>query len=382
MTTRQFQSDVYFSIVKIADGLKSKLLTDTISSEEREVWKEFFNIGLNNLVEKPLKETKEYDLLVKTLILCLRQENTPKLVLDAAIALIEVGADKNLSRWDLIAFKQAKSELLKNGTISQRRLISIKNLEDGEISPSVIDQVRTGFGDANPQIRQRCIELISNLPMEYVEEVMKIIENDSKNKNYKVRHDVALVLKEWIKKLMPAPSKPPPARDPDALETDDDATEKALFRTFARGDPEQKKKLDKLNTNDPRMMDLYQRCIKTLLLLMTDDRKSDVSSLASSILAELKLGNAVFDWIVKLLESSDPIKRSDALKCLCFLKVAQKSNIPRIIQCFQDPYNTVRIQACRLACSLQCSEPIMIKSLLDLQEDPDYIVRSYAVKGW
>ena len=114
---------------------------------------------------------------------------------------------------------------------------------------------------------------------------------------------------------------------------------------------------------------------------MTSDWNVDVRIAASDAVGQLQLGNAFFEWIVRSLDSSDPVIRIDGLRCLSCFGAIHENSLQSLLKSFKDPYASVRVEACKVAHSLSCSDRPILASLMDLLDDHDYKVRAYAIKG-
>ncbi|EGF82719.1 hypothetical protein BATDEDRAFT_34391 [Batrachochytrium dendrobatidis JAM81] len=126
---------------------------------------------------------------------------------------------------------------------------------------------------------------------------------------------------------------------------------------------------------------IVKKCVDVLLNIMWTDWNKEVRDAASHTLGALGQGRPIFDWVVGLLGSKDPVKRVDALRSLSYLGVMTKSSLEALLACFKDPYASVRIEVCKFACILASDDRAIVSNLLDLLNDHDYRVRAYAVKA-
>ncbi|KAI8924774.1 hypothetical protein BC831DRAFT_463585 [Entophlyctis helioformis] len=126
---------------------------------------------------------------------------------------------------------------------------------------------------------------------------------------------------------------------------------------------------------------VVRNCVDVLLNMMWTDWNKDVRDEASAVLGELRQGRPIFEWVVRLLDSTDPVKRVDALRCLTYLAVMTKEALGTYLKCFKDSYASVRIEACKVACTLGSADRGIVNALLDLLDDHDYRVRAYAIKA-
>ncbi|KAJ3108233.1 HEAT repeat-containing protein 4 [Phlyctochytrium planicorne] len=126
---------------------------------------------------------------------------------------------------------------------------------------------------------------------------------------------------------------------------------------------------------------LLRQAIEVLLNLMWNDWCPEVRSAAGISLLNLGEGKSMFDWIISLLESSDPTKRIDALRCLAGLGFINGAALERYMESFQDPYASVRIEACKVACLISSASRDLINTLLNCLGDCDGRVRAYSVRA-
>eukprot|EP00842_Homolaphlyctis_polyrhiza_P003775 jgi/Hompol1/4399/HPOL_001049-RA len=124
----------------------------------------------------------------------------------------------------------------------------------------------------------------------------------------------------------------------------------------------------------------YTSGSRLLLNIMWTDWNKEVRDKASLALSDLRQGQPIFEWAIELLKSNDPVKRVDALRFLTYLAVMTKDAVATYLECFNDPYASVRIEACKLACTLGSKDRVIINTLLDKLDDHDYRVRAYAIK--
>jgi hypothetical protein len=311
-----------------------------------------------------------------------------------------LGAESQLLRWDMLVYKNSITEILNTGTKTQKYIASMAEVRSGNIDSRVIQQVWLGLGEFNNDRRRFSLNILSKLDTKFADSIVKNLERDSVNPNWRIRLDITMVLKCWILKLEPPMMKKPVTEDPDALDTDDAETKKALFHTFIGGTGSvenlnifnsgvdvRRDVACKISTFEeetkynPEFLVLYEKCIELLLTLMSNDWSVEVRSAAAKILGELKQGKAVVDWIAQSLESPDPVKRGNSLKSLSLIGVLIRDKIPLFLKCLKDPFASVRIEACRFASKLKSNDPVIINNLMDLLMDSSYKARAYCVKG-
>jgi hypothetical protein len=384
-----------FSLKKFTSALRQRIQDDK-ECEEMELWNRYLDSQLSSLSSIPQPTCETWKELLQTFVSCLRQEGHSALQFEAACGIIKMKGVKALKRWDSLAYKQVLDQMLSHGNPYQKQVASMECLETGGIDVRVIQQVRLGLGDADDEKRQLSIHRLGNLSTKFAEAVVQVLRQDAKHTSWRVRLDVVTLLKVWIPKLTPPFPPPPPPRDPDALETDTEEVLKALFQSGSKPEEEPKGLLSGMMSTmfvndipDSYQGDekLYGQCIHLLLEMMSNDWSVEVKSAASQALGELKQGISVLQWVFKSMKSLDPTKRVDALKCLSFMAVVPKDNLNDFVQCFRDPYSSVRIGACKVkradevAFALKSSENQIVMAILDLLDDLEYRVRAYAIKG-
>jgi hypothetical protein len=359
-------------------------VADQCPQGESEKWNVFLDSHLPAISSIPDQHSLDWKKIFETLTSCLREEKYPNLQYEAVCGIIKLKAHKNLRRWDRIAYAKVLDEMLSLGSPKQKELASVQCLETGDVDVRVIQQLRLGLGDVDEDKRKRSIDILGNLRVEFAPSVVHVLVQDSKHSSWRVRYDVATLLKMWIPRIAPPCKLPPPPRDPDSLETDSEETLKALFSNESWY-TEQKN--DSILLNGTIFSDyfgedgLHDRCVQLLLELMNTDWSFEVRNAAAHYLTDLKLGKPVLDWILNSLSSEDPTRRVDALKCLTQMAVIPQDRLDAFVRCFKDPYSSVKIEACRVACSLKSNNPKIVMALLDMLDDLEFKVRAYAIKG-
>jgi hypothetical protein len=379
-------------------------------------WSKFLESNTARLTKCPGLEDTERERLFEALCRALHQNVSCDLRYEACKLIIESDTYQLLGRWDALQFKDIIAEVLDKGSEEQMDVVSQYFARIGQIDARIIDQFKDGLGNLDDQKRNTSLTFYCLLGSEYVELLIPTFLKLGDHMNWKVKFDVIIVLSYWIPRLMPPPSQPPLPRDPDALETDTDELIKKLFHTLgimsndaahdaaeqhggrpnsARAQPVQQQpvivdeeaelELKRLNLRKQKHVD---SCINLLLELMWTgmtflslDQNLEVKAKATQTLGELKQGKPVYDWIIRHLTSHEPLKRVEALRCIASLGVIARLDMPVYLQCFNDPYASVRIEACKAACVLKSCEREMVNTLLDRFDDSDFKVRAYAIKG-
>lgn len=341
-----------FSLKKFNAALRERLNT-YCEDDNKLIWNRFLDSELSTITSIPTQHSQDWNELLKSLVRCLHEEYHRNLQYEAVCKIIQIQGFPALLRWDLIAYKAVLDDMLNNGNPYQKQIASIENVRAGNIDRRVIDHIRLGLGDLDSEKQQAAIQILSSLDISYAEQVVSIMVEGARHSNWRARCDVIAVLKVWIPRLAPSPSPPTAPRDPDALDSDGDVLIKALFNTLGTT-TNITENVNIASTNEievktePKTDHLYDQCVQLLLGLMADDWSSVVRTTAASALGSLKQGKPVFNWVIKSLESSDPVKRVDSLKCLSFLGVMIKDKLPEFLKCFKDPYSTIKIEACRV----------------------------------
>jgi hypothetical protein len=321
------------------------------------IWNRYLDSQLSSLSVVPEHNSESWKELLRTFVSCLRQEGHSSLQFEAVCGIIKMKAVNALRRWDSLAYKQVLDQMLSHGNHYQKQVASMECLETGYIDVRVIQQVRLGLGDADEEKRQLSIQRLGNLSTKFADAVVQVLQQDAKHTSWRVRLDVVSLLKAWIPKLTPPIPPSPPPLDPDALETDSEEVLKALFHSGSKPEEDPKSLLsgmvstifsDDIEGAYQGDEKLYGKCIQLLLEMMSNDWSPEVKSAASQALGELKQGISVLQWVFKSMKSMDPTKRVDALKCLSFMAVIPKDRLSDFVECFKDPYSSVRIGACRV----------------------------------
>ncbi|KAI9366696.1 hypothetical protein DFJ73DRAFT_955603 [Zopfochytrium polystomum] len=132
-----------------------------------------------------------------------------------------------------------------------------------------------------------------------------------------------------------------------------------------------------------RLDQLVSRVVEALLNMMWNDWSKDVKAAATAALAKLGRGDAVFEWIVGLLDSPHSSMRVDALKCLEAVEgVVPPTAVAGFLNAFSDMFATVRLEACKLARRfVKPDDRVMINTLLERFADSDERVRTAAVEA-
>ncbi len=384
-----------FVLKKFSNLLKTAVQEDYMGGvEEKLVCNSFLDSSISRLAHLPNLDNQSD--FFKCLLICLRKEENSNLRMEAVKLIIMVNAESTLGRWDAMIFKQVTKDILNSGTNDQKQEVALYYVKNHIVNHQVIYQLRKGLGSFDKNTQKETVEILGTLDLEFVQVIVDICAEDSCHSNWRIRFDVVSLLNCWIPRLAPPEQQVPPPRDPDALATDDETTMKALFFTLGHistplehseelgeeptssDQPQryvEKKASEHLYTNE------YFKCVEIMLKLLTSDWSEHVRCAASDAIGYLSLGKTMFQWIISTLSSNDPVKRIDALRCLSCIGIIHAESLPYFIKCFKDPYSSVRIEACRVAQALACSDKQIISGLMDLLDDHEYRVRAYSIKG-
>jgi HEAT repeat protein len=121
-----------------------------------------------------------------------------------------------------------------------------------------------------------------------------------------------------------------------------------------------------------RLETLVDKALEVLLTLMWNDWAAEVRTAATNALSRLGKGRPVFEWIIGLLESPDPARRIDALKCLSQLGFLTPTAMESFLVAFKDPYSSVRIEACK----------VKIKSYIKINTLSEVLLLRSRVSWW
>jgi hypothetical protein len=373
----------------LAEALRQFIVSGTCDETDRIKYQAFLDSDLVNLQSKPERNSKTWDHLVKFLVYCMGTDSNQAILFESVCCLSLLDAESTLLRWDRQLYRNTINKILNIGTNTQRRMASLAEVRSNNIDHRVIQQIWLDLGSFDRTKRNKSLSIISKLNIKFAKIIVNFLEKDSTNPNWRVRIDMVALLKYWVEKLQPPPPQKPNVLDPDILENDDPQTIKALFpfeksvstqglgEEHAAGSDQ-----DATHYYNPENLPLYEKCIALLLNLMSNDWSAKIRASAANTLGELKQGKAVLDHISNSMKSSDPVKRVNSLKCLSLLRVLSKDHLSTYLECLNDPFASVRIEACRFACQLKSPIPIIVNRLVDLLGDPDYKVRAYSVKGF
>ncbi|KAJ3324913.1 HEAT repeat-containing protein 4 [Boothiomyces sp. JEL0866] len=387
------------NLKKFNAALKNNIMSNACSLENKLLWNSYLDSFTAKMFEIPKKHSNEWNELQRVAVAGVKQETDRAILSEAVCILIQIGGESALGRWDTIIFKQFINELMDIGTFDQKQIVSIYYVKQAKVDKRVVDQIYLGLGELNQDKRKQTLSILSSLDIRFADYIVAACKRDVSHSNWRVRLDVIYLLSSWMTRLAPIDNAPPPKRDPDALETDDDATVKALFYTLGTTTLEQAEETPATEhrasiaqiiqmddepppkVNEEANADLFGECVQILLGLMWSDWSEDVRDAANAALGNLNQGKPVYDWILLQLEKPDPVKRVDALKSLTSIGVLFKNNIKTFLKCFQDPYASVRIAACKVACVLESPEREIVTEIMGLLDDHNYKVRAYAVKA-
>ncbi|KAJ1344917.1 hypothetical protein BSLG_000432 [Batrachochytrium salamandrivorans] len=358
---------------------------------------EFLGSSFSGLKTIPQPGTIEREAVIKILTIALREENDCLLQFEACRLLIHIQAQGNLTRWDVITFKRVLDNMLKSGSEEERDAAALAFIESNSINTVVIGQIRSALGNLNQGRRDMAREVLAHLDLMHAEMIVQVLVDDSKHINWRVRLDVIHLLEIWIRRLSPVYTSSISARDPGTPDTDGNVPVKASPHAFRNTTNDGKKSRDHSGAEYIRNSDSikYPGSLKSSHGSITDPIIVDTASRMQSQHVNSHYEINPHDSVAKRrrvvvkscvdvllgLISDDPIKRVDALCHLAYLKVMTKSSLHLYLACFKDPYASVRIEACKVACVLASADCGIIDALLDLLDEHDYRVRAYAIKA-
>ena len=142
----------------------------------------------------------------------------------------------------------------------------------------------------------------------------------------------------------------------------------------------------KINSNIEQHQSQYidsltKKITELFLEIMWNDWSAHVRSTATDALSKLGVGKPIFEWIIKLLQDNDPIKRMEALDSLGQLGILTPKALPVFLEVLDDAFINVRIKACKVACVLATNHRLLINKLLDRCDDFEWRIRAYSIKG-
>ncbi|KAJ3103655.1 HEAT repeat-containing protein 4 [Phlyctochytrium bullatum] len=388
----------------------------------------------------PEPDSEDHEILCKTLLLCLHEESS-ELRFEASKLLISINEFRNLGRWDGIAFKNTLGEMLREGT-SDESFLAGKTLCDlGYVDTKAIRRVRKGLGDLDDAKRLSAKQTLELLAKQYCIAVLEGLIAEAESTSWRVRVDVVELLEKIMVRHRPAKeisidddatsprsvlgedpsedgskvmkmiespkgslegikslaastvrlsahdiSKEDPKRSTGRLSLTADMQEvNQSLKTTNLSNLRRISMILRSDTNlqrieEHRLKSLLRQATEVLLGLMWNDWSPEVRSAAGIALMNLGEGKAMFDWIMSLLESEDPTKRIDALKCLSGIGFMNSTTLEKYLATFKDPYSTVRLEA-SIGTS-KCREPRVREALhWCLDHDSDQSVKIEAMKS-
>ncbi|KAJ3170128.1 HEAT repeat-containing protein 4 [Irineochytrium annulatum] len=405
---------------------------------------QFLDSTAVHLTEPPTSETIEYKTLFQTLMICLHEDNQ-ELRYEAARILIAINGQWTLPRWDRIAFRNTLIDMLKSPNSDESFLAGKTLCDMGVVDHKSLRRLKQGLGDVDQQRRDITFDTLSYMNVDHAPILMETFLAEIENTSWKARVDVVRLLEVWLMRLRPpkevdiddstrpahtpdgpvtprsAPLTPGSTRNstlnvsamasqeklsafattivkksvhdlsvidspfrtaPGLRATTDDTQDGERVHTSLRKLSKMLKSGSDMQLQEKKHIEaLCQRAIEALLTLMWNDWAPEVRTAAGLALMNMGEGRSMFEWIVGLLQSADPTKRIDALKCLAGLGFITPAAMASFMRTFDDSYATVRIEACKVACSMSMDNRDLLNMLLKRLDDPDSRVRRYAVKA-
>jgi len=126
---------------------------------------------------------------------------------------------------------------------------------------------------------------------------------------------------------------------------------------------------------------IINKALQVVMNVMWYDWKLDVRNAASRLLMKIGKGKPIYNWIIQMLSSENPIKKINGLKCIGCLNVMTNEAIDPFLKCFDDIFSTVRVEACKVAYILELNYLPLIQKLANCFDDTCWEVRAYAIKA-
>ncbi|KAJ3297194.1 HEAT repeat-containing protein 4 [Borealophlyctis nickersoniae] len=336
-------------------GLKSM---DPLSPPIKHIT-DFLDTPYTKLDHVPAAGTPAYDTLFKVLMLGLRYEEDRPIRFESCRLVIALDAHTSLGRWDGITFRNVLSEMLKDGLEDERSLAAHAFCDLQLIDAGVLRELRKGLGELNLTRRSQVCNMLAGLDLRYTEDILAALLEDVTSTNWRVRQDVVLLLGNWLRRVAP-PELPVDLingeetssqtsqeedygfdrmsvgvdnlngslgglggieRDTQTLSTAVPAVARSATHVNSRSvgsakPPTESAEEQEIRLRQERRKELIQKSIDALLQTMWNDWRPEVRKAASSMLGQLGKGGPVFDYMIHLLSSPDPLRKVDALKCL------------------------------------------------------------------
>ncbi|KAJ3112699.1 HEAT repeat-containing protein 4 [Physocladia obscura] len=371
------------------------------------------------LEELPEHGTEAHTILYQTLLLCLLNQNGTDLRFEAAKILILLNDHLNLPRWEAIAFKNTLNDAIRtNSSLDDAFLAGVTLCKMGVVDSKTVRRVKHGLGDFDVQKRTVAVDCLANLDLRHATGIMDMLLSESTSTSWRVRMDVVELLRRWIQRIDPVQYTIADNEDEAVVDGSVDALDmmsrqaNEKYQDIDYGDADStdvlgavvlveeasphsstmklldSKSITHLQAGSTntivknRLEGFVLRAIDVLLDIMWNDWSKDVRSLATKTLALLNQGKKSFDWIIEFLNQDDPGKKINALRCLSNMGVATGNAMNAFLKTFKDSYNSVRIEACKVACGIVTKRNrALVNALLDCLNDFDNRVRAYAIKA-
>lgn len=316
---------------------------------------DFLDTPWTSLSEIPNQKTEAYSVLVKTLSLALREQENKHLRFEAANLLIQLNAHAELTRWDNMSYRRTLHEMLTDGTAEEQLFaaLSISSSKSPDYE-SISAVVEMGLGNIDPEKTEESKKVLLDLSKRYIPVLFDVLLKNCENTSWRLRKDVIDLFCRWIAKL-------------------------ARFKSYQNG--KRTTRAIDLSTVNPMFENAVQKAVQALLSLMWYDWSPEVRTTATNALSEMGIGRPIFDWVVKQLGDPDPGKRVEALRCFGKLRILTADSLKSLMITLDDPYVSVRVQACKVACVIATNNRPLINKLLEKCDDFEWKVRAYSIKG-
>ncbi|KAJ3067720.1 HEAT repeat-containing protein 4 [Podochytrium sp. JEL0797] len=327
------------------------------------------------------------------------------------------------------------------GTPDDSFLAGICLCQMGFVDSKTVRKVKQGLGDFRAPKRRAAVSCLSTLDAKHANGILDMLIAESENTSWRVRVDVIELMRVWIQRIDPdqyacgeeeevvgsvdaidcmsrqikadqeegedssrlnsaaklanshtklyggSSSRLTPTRSDNRINTPpaQQYLSTSLYLSSSQAQLSKSKSKLKQSTfglNSSRLEIQINRAIGVLLNFMWQDWSKEVRSLATKTLARLNQGKQAFDWIISLLEMPDPGKKIDALRCLSEMGVVTSNAMALYLKTFTDPFYSVRLEACKVACGIvTAANRDLVNTLLGRFDDFDTKVRAFAVKA-
>jgi hypothetical protein len=370
---------------------------------------DFLASPLSKLTTKPSwkRDPEKCMQYIDFLSLALVDEHQP-LRFEAASLFCQI-FPRSVKAETLSSLLQVLEEILDEGGKEEKWSATKGLCRLGRLDYRVLDIICDVMGDMDTVKADEALELLCAIEQPHKTLVMKTVESQASNPNWKVRHRLILFMERVMERGMQhddrnseSQSRPLTAtttssnHDPKS-KPDTPVTTSATETTgTVKGSNSRTSKLLYLSGVED---DVYvDGCLELLYQWMWNDWNEQVREQAAKTISTLKQGASIFKWITSQLTHELPAKRIDALKTFEWLGMITEEVVPAFVACFTDNYKSVVLEACKVrnttnkqfelkhnfvkvACILKTNHSKIIRVLLTKFDDTDWRIRCYTVKG-